>query len=171
MKKPEESITVLSNYIAKKYLDVNTDVSSYVKSAVDYVKQTLKMAQSASESLASRDYSALAERLTDTLNMDVIEPVLRVYRAYTHARTNTHCQEHLMCLVNRQVKQGGPGFKAGLTKMSSLAACAALSFENGRGFWDLYNAVQADVDCEAKYPADCSSFHEHELKVTTEVYH
>ncbi|XP_032523401.2 uncharacterized protein LOC116774764 [Danaus plexippus] len=171
MKKPEESITVLSNYIAKKYLDVNTDVSSYVKSAVDYVKQTLKMAQSASESLASRDYSALAERLTDTLNMDVIEPVLRVYRAYTHARTNPHCQEHLMCLVNRQVKQGGPGFKAGLTKMSSLAACAALSFENGRGFWDLYNAVQADVDCEAKYPADCSSFHEHELKVTTEVYH
>lgn len=41
-----------------------------------------------------------------------------------------------------------PGFKAGLTKLSSLAASAALSYQNGKGFWDLYNAIQNDVNCE-----------------------
>ncbi|XP_045455535.1 uncharacterized protein LOC123665249 [Melitaea cinxia] len=173
--KPEKSITVLTNYVLRKYLDMDTDVSEYVKSAVAYIKQTLKLAQTASQNLASRsDYHAIADRLTDTLNLEVIEPVLRVYRAYKHSKEAPHCQEHLMCVVNRhhdQDKQGLPGFKAGLTKLSSLVASAALSFQDGKGFWDLYNAIQSDVNCEAKYPADCAAFHEHELKVTTEVYH
>jgi hypothetical protein len=41
-----------------------------------------------------------------------------------------------------------PGFKAGLTKISSLAASAALSFQHGKGFWDLYKAIQNDVNCD-----------------------
>ncbi|XP_046973154.1 uncharacterized protein LOC124539841 [Vanessa cardui] len=175
MHKPEKSITALTNYVLRKYLDMDTDVSGYVKSAIEYMKQILKLAQTASQNLANRsDYHAIADRLTDTLNLEVIEPVLRVYRAYKHSREAPHCQEHLMCVVNShhdQDKQGLPGFKAGLTKLSSLAASAALSFQNGKGFWDLYNAIQSDVNCEAKYPADCAAFHEHELKVTTEVYH
>lgn len=73
-------------------------------------QQTLKLAQSASQNLASRsDYHAIADRLTDTLNLEVIEPVLRVYRAYKHSKEAPHCQEHLMCVVNRhhdQDKQG-----------------------------------------------------------------
>ncbi|XP_069363132.1 uncharacterized protein [Maniola hyperantus] len=172
---PEKSISTLTNYVLKKYLDMDTDVSDYVKPAMDYIKQILKMAQSASQSFANRaDYHAVADRLTDTLNLEVIEPVLRVYRAYKHSIEAPHCQEHLMCVVNRhhdQDKHGLPGFKAGLTKLSSLVASAALSFQNGKGFWDLYNAIQSDVNCDAKYPADCAAFHEHEMKVTTEVYH
>ncbi|XP_049880714.1 uncharacterized protein LOC126377099 [Pectinophora gossypiella] len=174
-KKPEKSISALINHALKKYLDMDTDVTGYVKPAVEYVKQTFKMAEAASQKLASRsDYNAIADRVTDTLNLEVIEPVLRVYRAYQHSLRAPHCQEHLMCLVNKhhdQDKQGLPGFKAGLTKFSSMIASAALSFQNGKGFWDLYNAIQSDVNCEAAYPADCAAFHEHELKVTTEVYH
>ncbi|KAJ8709561.1 hypothetical protein PYW08_009565 [Mythimna loreyi] len=175
MKNPEKSITTLLNYVLKKYLDMDTDVGEYVVPAVQYVKQTLKMAEATTKKLSSRgDYNAIADRLTDTLNLEVIEPVLRVYRAYQHSVKAPHCQEHLMCLVNRhhdKDKKGLPGFKAGLTKLSSLAASAALSFQNGKGFFDLYNAIQNDVNCEAAYPADCSAFHEHEMKVTTEVYH
>ncbi|CAH0721059.1 unnamed protein product, partial [Brenthis ino] len=175
MKKPEKSITKLANYASRKFFDMDTDVSEYVNPAIEYMKQTLKMAKAASQNLASRsDYTAVADRLTDTLNLEVIEPVLRVYRAYKHSLQNPQCQEHLMCLVNRHHdsdKQGLPGFKAGLTKLSSLAASAALSYQHGKGFWDLYNAIQSDVNCDAKYPADCALFHEHELKVTTEVYH
>lgn len=60
------------------------------------------MAQMTSQNLASRgEYNALADRLTDTLNLEVIEPVLRVYRAYKHSVNRPECQEHLMCLVNR----------------------------------------------------------------------
>ncbi|CAK1541101.1 unnamed protein product [Leptosia nina] len=175
MKRSEESITALLNFVLNKYLDMDTDVTGYVKPAIEYVKETLKLAQTKSQSLASRgDYHKLADRITDTLNLEVIEPVLRVYRAYKHAVAAPHCQEHLLCLVNRHTekdKLGLPGFKAGLTKLSSVVASAALSFQDGKGFWDLYNAIQSDVNCEAKYPADCSAFHEHELKVTTEVYH
>lgn len=172
---PEKSITKLLNYVLRKYLDMETDVYDYVKPAVEYIRETLKMAEKTTKSISSRgDYNALADRLTDTLNLEVIEPVLRVHRAYQHSLAAPHCQEHLMCLVNRYPDQGKPGlagFKAGLTKLSSLAASAALSFQNGKGFWDLYNAIQTDVNCDAAYPADCSAFHEHELKVTTEVYH
>ncbi|CAG4964289.1 unnamed protein product [Parnassius apollo] len=175
MKRPAESLTVLINHVLHQYLDMDTDASDYVKPAVEYIKQTLKMAHSTSQTIVSRaDYNAVADRLTDTLNLEVIEPVLRVYRAYKHSLKAPHCQEHLMCLVNRhhdQDKERLPGFKAGLTKLSSLAASAALSYQNGKGFWDLYNAIQNDVNCDAAYPADCASFHEHELKVTTEVYH
>ncbi|KAL4702047.1 hypothetical protein ACJJTC_012495 [Scirpophaga incertulas] len=175
MTRPETSLTKMINYILSKYMDLNTDVSEYVKPAIAYIKQTVKMAESASHNLASRsDYHALADRLTDTLNLEVIEPVLRVFRAYKHSLQAPHCQEHLMCLVNRhhdKDKNAMPGFKAGLTKLSSLAASAALSFQSGKGFWDLYRAIQNDVNCEATYPADCSAFHEHEMKVTTEVYH
>ncbi|KAM3957989.1 uncharacterized protein ACR2FA_008031 [Aphomia sociella] len=175
MKRPSESLTSLINYVLKRYLDMDTDVSGYVEPAVVYIKQTLKMAETTSKSLASRsDYNALVDRITDTLNLEVIEPVLRVYRAYKHSVKAPRCQEHLMCLVNRHHdndKRDLPGFKAGLTKFSSLVASAALSFQNGKGFWDLYNAIQNDVNCEAAYPADCTAFHEHELKVTTEVYH
>ncbi|KOB67192.1 Uncharacterized protein OBRU01_20163 [Operophtera brumata] len=255
-KKPEKSMSILINYVLKKYLDIDTDVTEYVKPAIEYAKQILKMAEKTTQSMSSRgDYSALADRVTDTLNLEIIEPVLRVYRAYKHSIHAPHCQEHLMCLVNRhpdqdkrdtltrtnvvsnnleiielvlrvyraykhsihapncqehlmclvnrhpdqdkrdtltrtnvvsnnleiielvlrvyraykhsihallcqehlmylvnrhpdQDKRGLPGFKAGLTKLTSLAASAALSFQNGRPFWDLYNAVQNDKNCE-----------------------
>ncbi|XP_013185167.1 uncharacterized protein LOC106130786 [Amyelois transitella] len=175
LKKPTQSISALLNYVLKKYLDIDTNVSAYVAPAIEYIKQTVKMGESISQSLAGRgDYNALVDHITDTLNLEVIEPVLRVYRAYQHSVKSPQCQEHLMCLVNRhhdKDKEGRLGFKAGLTKVSSLVASAALSYHNGKGFWDLYNAVKNDVNCDVEYPADCSEFHEHELKVTTEVYH
>ena len=60
------------------------------------------MAETTTKTMSSRgDYNAIADRLTDTLNLEVIEPVLRVYRAYQHSVKAPHCQEHLMCLVNR----------------------------------------------------------------------
>ncbi|XP_004926099.1 uncharacterized protein LOC114253118 [Bombyx mandarina] len=173
-KAPAKSLTAIINYLLKTYMDFDADVTEYVVPAVEYAKQTLKLAEKAAQSVATReDYAAVSDRLTDALNLEVIEPVLRVYRAYRHSAAAPHCQEHLMCLVNRPEgdRKGAPGLKAGLTKLSSLVASAALSFHDGKGFWDLYNAIQSDVNCEAAYPADCSAFHEHELRVTTEPYH
>lgn len=37
-KKPEKSISVLTNYVLKKYLDIDTDVTEYVKPAIEYAK-------------------------------------------------------------------------------------------------------------------------------------
>lgn len=73
-------------------------------------QQTLKLAEKTTKSMATKaDYNKVADRLTDTLNLEIIEPVLRVYRAYKHSVTAPHCQEHLMCLVNRHPDQGKPG--------------------------------------------------------------
>lgn len=55
------------------------------------------------------DYSKVLDRLTDALNLQIIEPVLRVHRAYRHSVRAPRCQEHLMCLVNRHPDQGKPG--------------------------------------------------------------
>lgn len=68
------------------------------------------MAQTTSQKLTNREeYNAIADRVTDTLNLDVIEPVLRVYRAYKHSVEVPHCQEHLLCLVNKGVDQNRTG--------------------------------------------------------------
>lgn len=174
--KPESSLSALINHLLKKYFEMDTNVSGYVKPAVEYIKKILDMARVTSEHLKTKEeYNALADYITDTLNLELIEPVLRVYRAYKHSVNKPECQKHLMCLVNRHhdadQKAGLPSLKAGLTKLSSIVASATLSYYNGGGFWDLYNAVADDVNCQAKYPADCSSFYEHEMRVTTETYH
>lgn len=41
MQRPQESLTALINYVLNKYLDMDTDVSGYVKPAVEYIKVTL----------------------------------------------------------------------------------------------------------------------------------
>lgn len=38
LKKPEKSISALLNHALKRYLDVDTDVSSYVKPGIDHLK-------------------------------------------------------------------------------------------------------------------------------------
>ena len=38
LKKPEQSITTLLNYVLKRYLDMDTDVGEYVVPGVQYVK-------------------------------------------------------------------------------------------------------------------------------------
>lgn len=40
VKRPEKSISALINHALKHYLDMNTDVSDYVKPAIDYFKVT-----------------------------------------------------------------------------------------------------------------------------------
>lgn len=174
MKRPEESITSLLNYVLKKFFTIDTDVGEYVRPAIQHIKETIEMARAGTKKLSSKiDANAVADRLTDTLNLEFIEPVIRVYRAYKHSVEAPHCQEHLMCLVNRHYDNDKElaGFKTGLTKVSSVIASAALSYQHGGGFLDLYKAIKNDVNCDAAYPADCSAFHEHELKVTTEQYH
>lgn len=38
MNNPEKSISTLTNYVLKTYLDMDTDVSEYVKPAIAYIK-------------------------------------------------------------------------------------------------------------------------------------
>ncbi|XP_077288320.1 uncharacterized protein LOC143912805 [Arctopsyche grandis] len=169
-----ESISNVVNYVLMKYLNTPTDVSVYVKPAVNYVKELMKSAQSHGSYLRRADQNELSDKITDTLNLEIIEPILRVYRAFRFARKAPHCQTHVLCVINTHdpnEKLGLPGFKAGLTKLSSFVASAVLSYEGGHGFWDLYTAIQDDSNCRAKYPAVCDEFHDEELKVTTEYYH
>ncbi|VVC98726.1 unnamed protein product [Leptidea sinapis] len=124
----------------------------WIKAVAKYMTdmQTLKMAHTKSQSLSSRDYNRVTDRITDTLNLEVIEPVLRVYRAYKHSLAAPHCQEHLMS-----------------TRVQDWIDKAEQSCSFSRPQLPEWQRLLGP----AKYPADCSAFHEHELKVTTEVYH
>lgn len=38
VKNPEKSVTKLANYVSRKFFDMDTDVSEYVKPAIEYIK-------------------------------------------------------------------------------------------------------------------------------------
>lgn len=66
--------------------------------------------------LSSADIEA---KLSDTLNGEVVEPVLRVYRAYRYSTKVPQCGAYVLCVVNQQEQPGkGAGIKPGVTKLS-----------------------------------------------------
>lgn len=70
VKKPSETITNLINHAVKKNLMVDIDSSPYVKPAVGYIKDVLKLGKSR-EYLQKMNTTELSNKLTDTLNLEV----------------------------------------------------------------------------------------------------
>lgn len=171
--RPSETITALLNHIAKSHLSIKVDTRDYVKPAVSYAKELLKLGQSRGL-LQKFNSTELSDKLTDTLNLEVIEPVLKVHRAYRFATDNPQCDKFVLCELNSHdpnEKLGLAGFKSGITKFGSMAAAWFVSTETGTPFWTLFGVINEPFNCEAKFPYDCTGFHEGEAKVTTEYVH
>ncbi|KAL5285082.1 hypothetical protein ACFFRR_007056 [Megaselia abdita] len=171
--RPSETISNLLDHVAKHHLSVKIDSRAYVKPAVAYTKELMKLGQA--RGLLQFNSTDLSEKLTDTLNLEVIEPVLKVHRAYRFVKKTPHCDKYVLCDMNSHdpnEKVGfGAGFKPKITKVCSLAAALAISTETGSPFWTLYNVINDPHNCEIKFPVDCTGFHEGEAKVTTEYIH
>ncbi|XP_055376528.1 ras guanine nucleotide exchange factor L [Condylostylus longicornis] len=171
--RPSETITSLLNHIAKTHLSIKVDTRDYVKPAVSYTKELLKLGQSRGL-LQKFNSTELSDKLTDTLNLEVIEPVLKVHRAYRFATENPQCDKYVLCELNSHdpnEKLGLPGIKSGITKVGSMTAAWFVSTETGTPFWNLFGVINEPYNCQAKYPYDCTGFHEGEAKVTTEYIH
>lgn len=67
--RPSETISNLIDYIAKHHLSVKIDSRQYVKPAVGYSKELLKLGQA--RGLLQFNATDLSNKLTDTLNLEV----------------------------------------------------------------------------------------------------
>ncbi|KAJ8982721.1 hypothetical protein NQ317_019512 [Molorchus minor] len=116
----------------------------------------------------------LSEKLADTINLEVIEPIARVNRAYRFAKSTPVCDRYVLCLVNEESENEGenlPALKKLLYKGSSLAAAWFLADETGMSFWTYYEDVMDNHDCKVHYSEKCHDFHLEEIRVTTEYVH
>ncbi|XP_030370113.1 uncharacterized protein LOC115620823 [Scaptodrosophila lebanonensis] len=179
-----ETISNLLDHVAKHHLNVKIDSRQYVKPAVGYAKELLKLGQA--RGLLQFNATEISDKLTDTLNLEVIEPVLKVHRAYRYISKTPQCDRYVLCQLNaaaleQQAKaQTSPAVASGglisgvspkIVKIGSMGAAIFISTETGTPFWTLFGVINAPYNCEAKYPVDCNGFHEGEAKVTTEYIH
>ncbi|XP_054735308.1 uncharacterized protein LOC129242592 isoform X2 [Anastrepha obliqua] len=171
-----ETISNLFDHVAKHHLNVKIDSRQYVKPAVGYAKELLKLGQA--RGLLQFNATELSDKLTDTLNLEVIEPVLKVHRAYRFILKSPQCDRYVLCELNspeRNAAGNAHGLISGVSpkivKIGSMGASIFISTETGTPFWTLFGVINAPENCEVKYPVDCSGFHEGEAKVTTEYVH
>ncbi|CAG9821980.1 unnamed protein product [Phaedon cochleariae] len=172
--KPVETISALVNHIAKTYFDVRIKSKEYVKPAVIYVKDLLKLLEKNGPIQSSGSHNEFTDKLTDTINLEIIEPLARVNRAYRFAKSVPKCDRYVLCLVNEDNQnevKSLPGLKNLLYKGSSLLAAWFLSEETKTAFWTYYTDIMDETNCKALYNEKCNDFHVEELRVTTEYVH
>ncbi|XP_065213837.1 uncharacterized protein LOC135840984 [Planococcus citri] len=169
--KPTDSAISIIDAITKKQFGLKIDSGKYIRPAVIYLKEVFKIGDGKNLlSMSKLSSKEISDRLGDVLNGELIEPVLRVWRAYKFSILNPQCDKQLLCYLNKKDNSSPAqiGLKPGVMKLSSLSAAWYLSGRTGTPFWKLYNAVTEDIVCEAHYPADCHKFYAADHAFTTE---
>ncbi|XP_077266935.1 uncharacterized protein LOC143899960 [Temnothorax americanus] len=177
--KPAESISRLANGIAKRYLNMNNvDSSQYVRPAISYFQELMSLASEKGFIMSRINARELSNRLTDIINNDFIGPILKSYRAYKWATKMPQCASQILCTINEKSQQREDAsnelfehVRNKLLRVASFPAAWAVSNKLGTNFWPLYGAIMEHEGCISKYPADCTAFHEEEIRVTTENIH
>lgn len=171
--RPTESLSRLVNAVAKRHLNMKFDSSQYIKPAVAYFQELMSLASEKGFIVSRINARELSNRLSDTINNDLIGPLLKAYRAYKWATKLPKCATHILCTINKKNEDDSKSSqtRSQLTKFASFPAAWAISNKAGVNFWSLYGAIVENQNCVEKYPVDCSAFHEEELRVTTEYSH
>ncbi|XP_023289404.1 uncharacterized protein LOC105701497 [Orussus abietinus] len=173
--RPADSLSRLINAVAKRHLNMKIDSYKYIKPAVAYFQELINLASEKGFIMSRVNAMELSNKLSETINNDLIAPLLKVYRGYKWATKSPQCASHILCVINSQSTEGDnksmSSLRSGLTKLASFPAAWAISNKTGQNFWTLYGAVQDNQKCFEMYPADCTAFHEEEIRVTTEYAH
>ncbi|RZB73453.1 uncharacterized protein BDFB_004767 [Asbolus verrucosus] len=170
--RPTETITNIINYMAKDMLKTKVDSKQYVKPAVEYIQELFNLGQK--RGMLNVDHQQVSDKLADTINLEVIEPIARVNRAYRFARKVRECDKYVMCLVNQDPqdeKLSLPGLKPLLSRSASLILSWSLSSQTGTPFWTFYRLIMERGNCQEFFLDACNDFHAEEIKVTTEYVH
>lgn len=150
--RPTESLSSLIDYVVRKYLNTKVASIAYIKPAIGYVKDLMTLGKARGLDLKNMNTTDISEKLTDTLNLELIEPVLRVHRAYRFAAQVPHCDKYVLCEINSHdpnEKVGlATGFKAGITKFGSMGAAWFISGATGTPFWNLFAIINEPYNCE-----------------------
>ncbi|XP_043247949.1 uncharacterized protein LOC122394857 [Colletes gigas] len=170
--RPVESLCRLTDVVAKRHLGMKFDSSQYIKPAVAYVQELIALASEKGFIMSRVNAREISNRLSDVINNDIIDPMLKSYRAYKWAIKMPQCASQILCTINEneQNEKQSP-LRSGLLKVTSFPTAWAVSNKLGTSFWLLYGAITEQDRCVQKYPADCTEFHEEEIRVTTESVH
>ncbi|XP_017889842.1 uncharacterized protein LOC108630832 isoform X2 [Ceratina calcarata] len=171
--RPIESLSRLINAVGKRHLGMKIDSSQYIKPAVAYIKELINLASEKGFIMSRVNARTISNRLSDMLNNDIVNPVLKSYRAYKWAIKRPQCASQILCTINEKNEQDKdqPPLRSGLLKVTSFPSAWAVSNKLGINFWSLYGAIMEHDRCVQKYPADCTDFHEEEIRITTESVH
>lgn len=84
------------------------------------LQEVFRLGQNKGLSLSHLSSQDIENKLSETLNGEVIEPVLRVWRGYRFAVKNTQCDKYIICELNRHDprSEGPSGLKPGITKLA-----------------------------------------------------
>ncbi|KAI4460572.1 hypothetical protein MML48_5g00021443 [Holotrichia oblita] len=171
---PKESLTAVVNFFSKKYLGQKVDSKTYIQPIVKYFQELLAIAEQKGIVGTGLDSDELSHKIADTINLEIIEPVVRVNRAYRFALKVPKCDRYVFCLVNQEQPdevQSIPGFKLTLSRFASVIASWFISDLGHTSFWSLYHVIIEENNCQARYLDECEQFHIEEVKVTTEYVH
>ncbi|KAK6622495.1 hypothetical protein RUM44_002307 [Polyplax serrata] len=166
---PAKSISSLINTVFKRQFGLQIDSSNYVEPAVGYIQELLKSGQKTGFGFFKSSSDEIESKLSETMESQVIEPVLRVNRAYKFAMKRPECMKYVICIVNHKDSLRS-GLKPSITKLSSLAGAWFLSGNDSDLFWDLFNAAVDEKFCQ-NFDNNCSEFDLEDTKATTEYYH
>lgn len=154
IQRPTETISNLVDYTVRKYLNAKVSSVTYIKPAVGYMRDLIKLGQARGLELKKMNTTDISEKLTDTLNLEVIEPVLRIHRAYRFAVSVPHCDKYVLCEINSHdpnEKVGlATGFKAGITRFGSMAASWFIAGQTGTPFWNLFAIINDPYNCDVR---------------------
>lgn len=85
-----------------------------------YLQEVFRLGQSKGLSLQHLTSKEIEEKLSELLNHEIIDPVLRVWRVYRFVSKKPECDRYLVCSINRkgQYPDSKTGLKPGVTKLS-----------------------------------------------------
>ncbi|XP_029172296.1 uncharacterized protein LOC114941467 [Nylanderia fulva] len=172
--RPTESLTKLTNAMAKKYLNMNINSYQYIKPAVAYFQELVNLATEKGFIMSRVNARELSNRLNEIINNDLIAPILKAYRAYKWSTKVPHCASQILCTINEKNQLDDnkeSQLRSILLRVASFPAAWAVSNKLDINFWSLYGAIMEQDGCINKFPADCTIFYEEEIKATTENIH
>ena len=171
--RPVESLSRLVNAVAKRHLGMSVDSLQYIKPAIAYVQELVALASDKGFIMSRVNAREISNRLSEMINLDIVDPMLKSYRAYKWSIKRPQCASQILCTINEVNEQDSSQspLRRGLLRVTSFPAAWAVSNKLGSSFWVLYGAIMEHDRCIQKYPADCTEFHEEEIRVTTESTH
>lgn len=101
----------------------------------------------------SVDSETTSNKLADTINLEVIEPIARVNRAYRFAQKVSECDLYVMCLINQESEDeilSLPGLRSLLSKSTSFVLSWLLSSDTKTPFWSFYTTITEEEDCRVR---------------------
>lgn len=166
-----DSISNLINYFINKNFNYKVDAKVYVKPSMKYLEEMMASGRHKAYFFGSSDFT---KSLSEILNNEIIEPIVRVYRASKFIKERPKCTFYVLCTINQPNARERihlPGVKLVLTKGSSIAASWFISRSTQYSFMTLYNVVMADKNCKLRYLEECAEFHEREYQYSNANVH